>query len=131
MFGTYQSSELRVEIASNASQLEAALTQAASLKKWLWPQSLTLDEGSSTLLLGQTFESSIGPVKTIHTVELISADGIRFLLNDSIDGFHEWQWGEGWIQSRIEGVSLLPLNLAQSASLLRLRQYLSMNSEDQ
>jgi len=36
------------------------------------------------------------------------------LLSQGIDGFHEWYWGEGWVQSRLEGVSILPLNLGRS-----------------
>ncbi|MEG5215625.1 hypothetical protein QUB48_07680 [Microcoleus sp. ARI1-A5] len=39
--------------------------------------------------------------------------------------FHQWYWGDGWVQSRLEGVSLLPLNLGQTASLLRLREFLA------
>jgi len=44
------------------------------------------------------------------------------LLSQGIDGFHEWYWGEGWVQSRLEGVSILP-NLGQTLNLLRLRQF--------
>lgn len=40
-----------------------------------------------------------------------------------------WQFRNFWVrgnakQSRLEGVSLLPLNLGQTLSLLRLKQYL-------
>jgi hypothetical protein len=45
-------------------------------------------------------------------------------LSQSIDGYHEWYWGDGWVQSRLEGISLLPLNLGQTLSLLRLREFL-------
>ena len=126
MFGTYQSSELRIEVAASKQRLEELLTQPASLKKLLWPQQLDVaTNDAASMLLGQTFESSVGPVKLIHTVEFTSAVGIRFLLSGSVDGFHEWQWGDGWVQSRLEGVSLLPLKLAHTASLLRLRQLLA------
>ena len=50
---------------------------------------------------------------------------LRLLLSLGIDGFHEWYWGDGWVQSRLEGVSLLALNLEQTASLLRLREFLA------
>ena len=72
----------------------------------------------------QTFESKLGFVKITHKVEKLSAYGVRFLLSESIDGFHEWQWGDGWVQSRLEGISLLPLNLGQTLSLTRLKNYL-------
>ncbi|MGD1897755.1 MAG: hypothetical protein ACFB16_12480 [Phormidesmis sp.] len=125
MFGTYQHSNLRIEISASAAQIEASLTQANRLKKWLWPQRLEIsDMTGNRLVIGQVFESQLGPVTTAHKVELLSSEGVRFLLSGSIDGFHEWQWGDGWVQSRLEGVSLLPLNLGQTASLLRLKQYL-------
>jgi hypothetical protein len=50
---------------------------------------------------------------------------LRLLLSLGIDGFHDWYWGDGWVQSRLEGVSLLALNLEQTASLLRLREFLA------
>jgi len=46
-------------------------------------------------------------------------------LSQGIDGYHEWYWGDGWLQSRLEGISLLPLNLGQTLSLLKLRLFLS------
>ncbi|MEG5032474.1 hypothetical protein [Microcoleus sp. AT3-D2] len=39
--------------------------------------------------------------------------------------FHEWYGGDGWVQSRFEEVSLLPLNLGKTASLLLLRGFLA------
>jgi hypothetical protein len=50
---------------------------------------------------------------------------LRLLLSQEIDGFHEWYWGDGWVQSWLEGVSLLALSLGQTASLLRLREFLA------
>ena len=57
-------------------------------------------------------------------MERIENNGFRLLLSQGIDGYHEWYWGEGWVQSRLEGVSLLPLNLGQTLNLLRLRTFL-------
>lgn len=128
MFGTYQHSNLRVELTASSEQIRGSLLRPALLKQWLWPQRLNLSSAAdSELVLGQTFESGLGPVTTTHKVDVLSSQGVRFLLSGSIDGFHEWQWGEGWIQSRLEGVSLLPLNLGQTASLLRLKQHLQVN----
>ena len=49
---------------------------------------------------------------------------LRMILKQGIDGYHEWLWGDGWVQSRLEGISLLPLNLGQTFSLLKLRLFL-------
>lgn len=122
---------------ASASTLEESLTDPQQLKVWLWPQQFKFTssaQGSTDwsathhstekFSQGEFFESWLGPLKIRHQVEQISPSGIRFLLSGAIDGFHEWQWGDGWVQSRLEGVSWLPLNLAQTASLLRLKQYL-------
>jgi len=125
MFGNYQQSNLRIELPASAEKIRQSLIQPAALKQWLWPQQIQLsDAAGSELVLGQVFESRLGPVVTTHQVEVSTSGGVRLLLSGSIDGFHEWQWGEGWVQSRLEGVSLLPLNLGQTASLFRLKQYL-------
>lgn len=125
MLGTYQSSDLRIELSASAEQIQASLTQPQLLKQWLWPQTIQIEKSAETQLsAGQRFDSQLGLIRTHHSVERLSDEGIRFLLSGSIDGFHEWQWGEGWVQSRLEGISLLPLNLGQTASLFRLKQYL-------
>ncbi len=135
MFGTYQHSNIRIEMPASAEAIGRSLTEQKRLRKWLQPQqlnfpdngggnSLSADGSELRLLMGQTFESQLGPIKVTHQVEQLSASGVRFLLSGSIDGFHEWQWGDGWVQSRLEGVSLLPLNLGQTLSLTRLKSYL-------
>ncbi|PZO17253.1 MAG: hypothetical protein DCF25_11390 [Leptolyngbya foveolarum] len=134
MFGTYQSSCIRIEIAASAERIAGSLTEPEQLEKWLWPQQIKLSKTAkgwskeraslNQLLAGQEFESTLGPLKVNHCVEMLSPDGIRFVLSGGIDGFHEWQWGEGWVQSRLEGISLVPLNLGQTLSLMRLRAYL-------
>lgn len=135
MFGTYQSSCLRVELSAGVENTRASLTQVDQLEKWLWPQQIKLldvtaspyskvSTDRSELLIGRKFQSRLGPVSVTHEVEVITDGGVRFLLSGGIDGFHEWQWGDGWVQSRLEGVSLLPLNLGQTLSLARLKQYL-------
>jgi hypothetical protein len=72
-----------------------------------------------------TFTTWTGPVAIQHQVEVQDSNCLRLLLSQGIDGYHEWYWGEGWVQSRLEGVSLLPLNLGQTLNLLRLRQFLT------
>jgi hypothetical protein len=115
MFGTLQQSSLRIEIAASADRLRACLTQPAELQKWLKFQRFPA---------GSKFTSYGGYAVPIQqTVEFVETDRIRFLLAQGIDGFHDWAWGDGWVQSQIEGVSLLPIGVGQSASLLLLKQY--------
>ena len=40
-----------------------------------------------------------------------------------VDGHIRWQWADGWIQSTVEGVSLLPLGLGQTAMLDSLSRF--------
>lgn len=122
MFGTFQQSCLRIEVDASAEKLAKSLTQPEELQRWLWfERFLTVP---SPLLAGVKFTGAIGPVEIQHTVDRIESNRLRFLLSQGIDGFHDWAWGEGWVQSRIEGISLLPLSLGQTATLLSLKQYL-------
>ncbi|NCJ07005.1 hypothetical protein GS597_10890 [Synechococcales cyanobacterium C] len=123
MFGTYQHSQLRLETNASAQQLAAALTQTDQLRQWLWPQRLS--QGlPQHLTPGLQFTSWTGPVAVQHQVEQLVPNGIRLTLSQGIDGFHEWSWGHGWVQSRLEGITLLPLNLGQTFTLLRLQAFL-------
>ena len=127
MLGTFQQSNLRIEINATQKAIADSLTQSDRLKQWMWPQSFASLSGK--LSAGDTFISSLGLVEVEHQVETVDDNNLRLILSKGIDGFHEWHWGEGWIQSRIEGISLLPLNFGQTLSLFRLRQYLSSNGE--
>ncbi|NEP18610.1 MAG: hypothetical protein F6J97_17185 [Leptolyngbya sp. SIO4C1] len=123
MFGTYQQSNIRIEVDAAAEAIRDSLTLPAQLKQWLWPQQFS-GQFAARFSAGQTFESTAGPIALHHTVEAVTPNSVRLLLHGSIDGFHEWYWGDGWVQSRLEGISMLPLNLAQTTSLLRLRLFL-------
>jgi hypothetical protein len=123
MFGTFQQSSLRIEVDATSDRLQDCLTKPMELQKWLkfqrFPTGLP-----DVLTPGNRFTSYSGFVIPIQqTVEVVEPHRIRFLLSQGIDGFHEWLWGDGWVQSRIEGISLLPLNLGQTASLMLLRQF--------
>lgn len=122
MFGTFQQSHLRIEVAASEETLRESLTNLEKLRQWLSP--LHFSGEFDRLQPRATFTSSIGLLTVQHTVERVDANCLRLLLSQGIDGMHEWQWGEGWVQSRLEGISLLPLNLSQTLSLLRLRQFL-------
>ncbi len=125
MFGNFQQSHLRIELEASESTIRESLLKTHHLKAWLFPQRLSsgLPE---TLEAGLTFKSWLGWLPIQHQVEVVGDYCLRLLLSQGIDGYHEWMWGDGWVQSRLEGVSLLPLNLGQSISVSRLREYVKL-----
>lgn len=123
MLGSFQQSNLRIEVNATEKTIADSLLQSDLLKQWMWPQNFTSLSGK--LKPGDTFVSSLGLVEIEHKVETVDDNSLRLILSNGIDGFHEWHWGEGWLQSRLEGISLLPLNFGQTFSLFRLRQYLN------
>jgi hypothetical protein len=123
MLGTFQQSYLRIEIEASAQAITRSLLYPDRLQQWLSLQ--TFSPGlPERLSAGLAFTSHIGPIAIQHHVEIASNHHLRLLLSGGIDGFHEWYWGEGWVQSRLEGVSLLPLKLGQNLSLLQLQGFL-------
>jgi len=124
MLGTFQQSSLRIEIEASQHQIRESLIRPAQFRQWLAPQSFSAGLPDA-LQAGTVFTSWLGPITVQHQVDHIEPNGIRLLMSQGIDGFHEWHWGDGWVQSKLEGVSLLPLNLGQTLSLLRLRQFLT------
>jgi hypothetical protein len=127
MLGNFQRSELRIEVPATSSTIRDRLLSPSALTKWLFPQQMKF-ASQDLLTVGMTFETSFGPVVVKSQVERVNSQCLRLLLSQGVDGFHEWYWGDGWVQSRLEGVSLLPLNLYQTATLLRLRQSLRSGS---
>jgi len=123
MFGNFQQSQLRIEVEASETAIRDSLLRPVQLQQWLWPQRLAAGMPEQ-LHQGLTFTSWSGPVAIQHQVQVATPICLRLLLSQGIDGFHEWYWGEGWVQSRLEGISLLPLNLGQTISLLSLRQFL-------
>ena len=130
MFGNFQQSQIRIEVAADGQTIGDCLLKTAKLRQWLWPQSLS-NNLPDTLTPSLTFTSKLGIVEVEHLVETAEDNCLRLLLSKGIDGYHEWYWGDGWIQSSLEGISLLPLNLGQTLSLLRLRQYLDRTTNKQ
>ncbi len=124
MLGTFQQSHLRIEIAAPQIAIRDSLLQPEQLRRWLWPQQFSAGLPEN-LHPGLTFTTWTGPVAIQHQVEVQDSNCLRMLLSQGIDGYHEWSWGEGWVQSRLEGVSLLPLNLGHTLNLLRLREFLT------
>lgn len=123
MLGTFQQSQLRIEVEASATAIQDSLLRPVQLQQWLWPQRLTVGMPEQ-LHQGLTFTSWTGPIAIQHQVDVATPNCLRLLLSQGIDGFHEWYWGEGWVQSRLEGVTMLPLKLGQTLTLVRLRQFL-------
>ncbi|MBD2577676.1 hypothetical protein [Oscillatoria sp. FACHB-1406] len=129
MFGTFQQTQLRIEVDASARAIGDSLLLPRELRKWLFPQNLdsALPE---RLQEGVTFSTWLGPVAVYHQVQIANDHCLRLLLSKGIDGYHEWYWGNGWVQSRLEGISLLPLNLGHSLSLYRLREFVAVRERD-
>ncbi|BAZ89833.1 hypothetical protein NIES932_13160 [Raphidiopsis curvata NIES-932] len=125
MLGTFQQSQLRIEIEASSQAIHDSLVFPAKLREWL-PFGGLPPSMPEKLTPGFDFTTSMGYVTIYHHVDVLRVNCLRLLLSGAIDGFHEWYWGEGWLQSRLEGVSLLPLNLGQTLSLLRLRHFLTL-----
>jgi hypothetical protein len=124
MLGNFQKSQLRIEVEASANAIRSSLLRPMELEKWL--PSGRLDAGMpEELHSGFEFTTRIGPIAIHHHVDVAGSDCLRLLLSQGIDGFHEWYWGEGWVQSRLEGVTILPLSLGQTLNLLSLRQFLT------
>jgi hypothetical protein len=123
MLGTFQQSNLRIEVEASEAEIQHSLLRPSEFQQWLAPQ--TFSAGlPDQLTSGVTYTSWIGPIAIQHQVDLSEPNGLRLLLSQGIDGYHEWYWGDGWIQSCLAGVSVLPLSLGQTLSLLRLQQFL-------
>jgi hypothetical protein len=125
MFGNFQRSELRIEVPANASTIRDRLLSPPVLTKWLFPQQMRFDS-QDLLTVGTKFKTSFGLVEVDCQIDRQDAQSLRILLGRGVDGYQEWSWGEGWVQSRLEGISLLPLNLYQTATLFRLQQSLKL-----
>lgn len=123
MFGTFQQTCLRIEVKASQEAIRAALLKPEQLCQWLWPQHFAPGLPDQ-LAANLTFTSSLGPLEIQHRVTEISDNHLVMLLSGGIDGFHEWYWGDHWVQARLEGVSILPLNLGQNLAMVRLQQFL-------
>lgn len=124
MIGTFQQSRLRIEVAASAGQIQSSLLQPKQFRRWLWPQ--RFDRGlPETLHSALVFHSYLGPVEIRHEVQEVSDHHLRLILSGGIDGFHEWYWGDQWVQSQLEGISALPISFGQSLVMVRLRQVLA------
>lgn len=123
MWGKFQQSELRIEVNADEKKLKDSLLEIEQLEKWFFPLQFS-DKHHSKLMGGDKFTIELGLLTINNEVERLDDNSVRFLLSGAVDGYQEWSWGDGWIQSRLEGVSILPLNFAQTLNLLRLKTFL-------
>lgn len=123
MLGTFQHVQLRIEIEATATELSRSLLYPEAFQAWLSPQQFS-QPLPTKLEVGSIYSSGFGPLQVRHQVDAAHDHYLRLLLSGGIDGTHEWCWGEGWIQSKLEGISLLPLQLGHTWSLVRLRQFI-------
>jgi hypothetical protein len=123
MLGSFQQSRLRIEVQASEQIIRDSLLHPDQFRQWLWPQQFAHGLPHK-LYAGATFKSWLGPVVIQHDVNMVDDHSLRLLLSQGIDGVHEWYWGDGWVQSCLEGVSVLPINLGQTISLLRLRTFI-------
>ena len=124
MFGKFQQSHLRLELRASENLIRESLTHSSKLGKWLFLQGVPpgLPE---KLQPDVSFTHQLGLISIHHKVIYTNDNCLRLLLSEGIDGYHEWYWGEGWFQSSLVGISLLPLNLGQTILIWRLRQFLT------
>jgi hypothetical protein len=125
MLGNFQRSELRIEVPATPSQIRDRLLSPSALTKWLFPQQMSFSS-QDLLTVGTKFQTSFGPVVVKCQVDRVNSQCLRILLSQGVDGYQEWYWGDGWVQSRLEGISLLSLNLYQTATLFRLQRSLKL-----
>ncbi|MDJ0733892.1 MAG: hypothetical protein QNJ47_07365 [Nostocaceae cyanobacterium] len=128
MLGTFQQSQIRIEIEASADKISESLLRPVQLQKWLPAGRFPLGMPEQ-LYPGFEFTRWNGPIPVHHHVDVATPNSLRLILSQGIDGYHEWYWGEGWVQSRLEGITMLPLALGQTLSLLSLRQFLAMQRD--
>ncbi|NER28078.1 MAG: hypothetical protein F6J89_10700, partial [Symploca sp. SIO1C4] len=101
MLGTFQQSQVRIEVEAPQNLIRDSLLKYEQLRQWLWPGRLSADL-PEVLHPGITFTTWLGPVTIQHQTEVVDDNCLRLILSQGIDGFHEWYWGDGWVQSRLE-----------------------------
>lgn len=125
MFGKFQQSQIRIEVKATAQKMTQSLLYPEKMVKWLWYQRFdtALPEKLTT---GLKFTTYSGFIPIDHEVKLVNDHCLRLILSKGINGYHEWYWGENWVQSRLEGISILPLNLGNSFALFSLKNFVEI-----
>jgi hypothetical protein len=123
MLGNFQQSHLRIELSATAQAIGQQLGFADGLGRVLAPSKVSL-AGQEPLRSGDRFAATFGWVTVEQQVAVVGDRGLRLLLHGGIDGYQEWSWGDGWVQSCTEGVSVLPLTALQTLQLMQLQRVL-------
>ena len=123
MLGFYQHTQDRLVVNASRQQIQDSLTDAEQIQTWISPQAL--DPNFPVVLTpGVIYKSTWGVITITHEVTELNDRCLKLVLSEGIDGFHYWHWDDGWLESRLEGVSLLPLPLLHRYVLFRLRSFL-------
>lgn len=130
MLGVFQSDTLRIELEASTDEIHRYLVEPEQLRQWLWPQELD-PRLSESLQVGTEFHSQLGSIRFNHRVQILQPGQMQLLLWGGADGFCQWNWGNGWVQLRLEAISLLPLSLGQVVLLQRLQAHARSHSQGQ
>ncbi|TAD77624.1 MAG: hypothetical protein EA001_09715 [Oscillatoriales cyanobacterium] len=123
MFGNFQQAQLRLEIEATAAQIAESILHPAAWRHWIGPQRFS-QPLPDRLTTGTVYTSWLGPLEIEHRVQWATDRSLCLVLAGAIDGYHERHWGDGWVQSSVAGVSVLPLRLGHVTSLWRLKTHL-------
>lgn len=128
MLGTFQQSQLRVEVDASGRAIADLLLLPENWSTWLLPRQL-YNNLPEKLTPGVVYTLGQGAIAVNHEVESVTDNSLRLILSGGVDGYHEWKWGDGWVQARLEGISVLPLKLSQDLTLGRLRLVAAQRSK--
>ncbi len=123
MLGTFQTHALRLRVPAQKGQIKEALTNMDKVRQWATPQRFPTEQ--NTLEEGMVFSSFTGPMEIGHRIVHLSDDSMECTLWGAIDGTSLWRWDDGWFQQQAQGVTLLPLALAQTLFLQKLKNFLT------
>lgn len=126
MLGTFQTHALRLRVPAQKDQIKAAITHMDKVRQWASPQRFPTEVAQ--LEEGTVFSSFAGPIEISHRVVRLSDDTMEFVLWGAIDGTSLWRWDDGWFQQQAQGVTLVPLALAQTLFLRNLKKFLAEKS---
>ena len=97
MLGTFQQSNLRIEVNASATKIRDSLLRPNQFQQWMWFQRFSTglpEQLHSTT----TFSSWLGPIAIQHQVDRADENSLLLLMSQGIDGYQEWRWGDGWVQ---------------------------------
>jgi hypothetical protein len=127
MLGTFQNHALRLRVPAQKDQIKAAITHMDKVRQWASPQRFPSE--IERLEEGTVFSSFAGPIEISHRVVHLSEDTLEFVLWGAIDGTSLWRWDDGWFQQQAQGVTLVPLALAQTLFLHKLKNFLAAETK--